>query len=840
MNFPPISGWRSPSRIGAVLLIAANWLLFGQPAEGQNITDTFNYTVNTSIGNYSGWTVPTGSAVVTTQYVKSATRSLRMVGGQGTEVRRALGGAGSANVLYVDFWIRPVVYENWFETAIFLDGSVIGFIKDGPEGKIYVSDGATTGGAENWVDTGYRFWMNRDGVTASEWMRITIRQDAVNGSWDIYVDGKMFVSNLAFKDRGVLPGYLVMFGGTLPADVYVDDLKIWTSNPVFTDADLDGMEDAFENTNSMDSANDDRELASVQDPNISRIQYYLNETHTWFTGQWAQETTDTDSDGIPDSWELFFGLDPNNSADAPEDRDGDRVSNLQEYQQGTSPAGTYVFKDLGGIMANEASWGHFFQPVDINNLGEVIGSYPQTSSIYRYVKWSPSAGVSTVFINTETVQPRGLLAINDLSQVVGYYKPLTPDNAPMFWWNGTTLNAVDLPVSFNQVTTLASLGTVNFPPDSNEDLWVWYDNLQPPTFDQNSHEYVYTFDLQYNFFYTESGSSYAVNLNRTDWLSYTSNFLELTNAGSLMGTYSSDGGYTEAPEPFVAFDSEFEASRIASSGVYLYQTPVLGATESYTQLAEDDWDGVAYQPVDVNRAGVFLGNARDFEDGLEVDSDVYIETPGPTYETLTPPTGDQFVPLKVNGLGHALLKIENSLPSEFGVYRDSTWVPLSSAFPSGVSLVPIGLDDLDRVVGNATGGFGPSLLTEQGIVRLANAAPLGEGWQLHQGSIKAVNDQGVMVGVSPKTGHPGGPQRCFILWRNDDQDGDGIPDDWERQIFEDDPNDDLTSIADVRGEDDFDGDGLSNLEEFWNNGDPATNAETLASDVGLTVFNRLE
>ncbi len=46
---------------------------------------------------------------------------------------------------------------------------------------------------------------------------------------------------------------------------------------------------------------------------------------------------DDDNDGMPDSWELDFGLDPLNAADATLDPDGDGISNLQEFLDGTSP-----------------------------------------------------------------------------------------------------------------------------------------------------------------------------------------------------------------------------------------------------------------------------------------------------------------------------------------------------------------------------------------------------------------------------------------------------------------------------------------------------------------------
>jgi hypothetical protein len=51
----------------------------------------------------------------------------------------------------------------------------------------------------------------------------------------------------------------------------------------------------------------------------------------------AGQVVDTDGDGIPDSWEILYGLDPNNAADAAQDPDGDGSSNLIEFQRGSNP-----------------------------------------------------------------------------------------------------------------------------------------------------------------------------------------------------------------------------------------------------------------------------------------------------------------------------------------------------------------------------------------------------------------------------------------------------------------------------------------------------------------------
>jgi hypothetical protein len=46
---------------------------------------------------------------------------------------------------------------------------------------------------------------------------------------------------------------------------------------------------------------------------------------------------DSDGDGMPDYWELLYGFDRFNAADAAQDADGDGLTNLQEFQLGSNP-----------------------------------------------------------------------------------------------------------------------------------------------------------------------------------------------------------------------------------------------------------------------------------------------------------------------------------------------------------------------------------------------------------------------------------------------------------------------------------------------------------------------
>lgn len=60
---------------------------------------------------------------------------------------------------------------------------------------------------------------------------------------------------------------------------------------------------------------------------------------------------DADNDGMPDAWELKFGLNPNDPSDAKKDLDGDTFTNLEEFEAKTDPKNPDSHPDFLDFLA---------------------------------------------------------------------------------------------------------------------------------------------------------------------------------------------------------------------------------------------------------------------------------------------------------------------------------------------------------------------------------------------------------------------------------------------------------------------------------------------------------
>jgi len=98
------------------------------------------------------------------------------------------------------------------------------------------------------------------------------------------------------------------------------------------DSDQDGMPDNWELQYGLDPFNASDAQLDLDGDGISNLNEYLQASDPT---RW--EGPDSDGDGIPDNWELNYGLNPQDPGDANADADADGISNLTEYQQGTDP-----------------------------------------------------------------------------------------------------------------------------------------------------------------------------------------------------------------------------------------------------------------------------------------------------------------------------------------------------------------------------------------------------------------------------------------------------------------------------------------------------------------------
>ena len=189
------------------------------------------------------------------------------------------------------------------------------------------------------------------------------------------------------------------------------------------------------------------------DENV-RFNLWLNNTSGPMNGQEVEVIVnkfvfvgpDTDSDGMPDAWELAHGLDPNDSTDADRDDDGDGFTNLQEYLDGTDPAdpGSHASSpdnlsvSPGAGLASQGLEGGPFMPSN--------ATYTLTNSGPDLLSWQATNATAWVTLSTAA----GTLAAHTSTNVT------VSINATA---NGLPLGSYNDTVAFSNLTTATGSAT---------------------------------------------------------------------------------------------------------------------------------------------------------------------------------------------------------------------------------------------------------------------------------------------------------------------------------------------------------------------------------------------
>ena len=249
-----------------------------------------------NLAGQGGWSVDQGRALISPTSGRDRTQGLVIepsepFGQVSLHLTRPEG-----NVVFSDFWVKPVAAEGDARQFVDLEGAITGFFKIDQTGELHVLDGEGDGSGE-WVSTGMKFATAEDSDAAQDWIRVTIRQDFENKVWDIFVNELLVGADLGFwsNDTEFLERFSLMGHSSFP--LQFDDLHIAVDNTLFDDRDRNGIPDVYGNR---DDDDDQDGLSNLEES-------VLGTRH---------DEADTDGDGIGDGLEVANGNSPTDASDS--------------------------------------------------------------------------------------------------------------------------------------------------------------------------------------------------------------------------------------------------------------------------------------------------------------------------------------------------------------------------------------------------------------------------------------------------------------------------------------------------------------------------------------------
>lgn len=267
-----------------------------------------DFTNGVALTNFTGWVEePFGLASLPAgldPMGASGVLLLNPTNVAGTLTRTVLEGervpwqGGSQTVAFADFWMKPVAeFPTNAATSVSIDGARIGFVLDGGMGRPFVFDGDGSGSGTA-QDTAYTFEVDASGAS-SNWVRVTVRRDFASSQFDVWFDGTLYAAaagpdELATNAQSA-PALFVV-DSSQSAAAWLDLYSLGPDNPLFPDADRDGIPTAIEGAFGLNPNLDDRDGDSDNDgaPNIA---------------EYAMGTAPDDPASLPDATNLLVYVD---------------------------------------------------------------------------------------------------------------------------------------------------------------------------------------------------------------------------------------------------------------------------------------------------------------------------------------------------------------------------------------------------------------------------------------------------------------------------------------------------------------------------------------------------
>ena len=278
-----------------------------------------------NIHGQSAWSVDQGKAEIVVGAGRDGSAGLVLSPADPfSQARLSFKPVGIPAAAIVDLYVSPVAGTlDKKEEMLDIDSARVGLFRrpDQAAASLWVFHGDGQGGGA-WLETGARFPVDAKTGQAKSWHRLTIQESLKDNFWDLWVDGVWTATELGFQDDRTPEVPVCIFMGDHSQPVIVDDIGVWSWNPLLETQSNPAETGAKENNGKNDPPN--KRLAVVAAPPARPI----------------KPVSDADADGLPDKWERAHGLspeDPEDPEDINADPDKDGLVNRDEFALGLDP-----------------------------------------------------------------------------------------------------------------------------------------------------------------------------------------------------------------------------------------------------------------------------------------------------------------------------------------------------------------------------------------------------------------------------------------------------------------------------------------------------------------------
>ena len=324
---------------------------------------------NGSLSGQNGWLVASNSfaALVQTNEVFQGLQAIKLVGGLTSSVSafHPVAAVG-VPVVWNDLRCKPVFRTAIAKPVMGATSSVEYYVD--ATGRVTVADG------DHWVTL-----TNHIPLTTNEWVRFSTSQNFTGRTWNCYLNGVLIARDLKFEHPAAEYSGL-SFSGSAMGLTLVDAINASTNAP----GDIDN-----------------------------------------------------DGDGILNNWELLNGFDPENPSDAGSDADGDGLSNLQEYQFGLNPQDADTDHDG---MGDGAELARGYSATNANAFATLpfIENFEQplvvSGSLAAQNGWFiTSSNVAAMVQTNIAFEGFQALKLGGLTSSVSIYHPFAAVSIPVVW-----------------------------------------------------------------------------------------------------------------------------------------------------------------------------------------------------------------------------------------------------------------------------------------------------------------------------------------------------------------------------------------------------------------------